>query len=120
MAMPELGFRTASALLEALRTREISSRELLAHYLEGIERVNPGLRAIVTLDAERALARADAADAARARGESWGPLHGLPISVKDCFETQGLLTTAGAPSLSEYVPAHDAVAVARLKAAGGI
>ena len=58
----------------------------------------------MTLDAERARRRADEADAALARGESWGPLHGLPISVKDCFETQDLRTTAGSPSLAEHVP----------------
>ncbi len=118
--MGELGFRSASALLRALREREISSRELLAHFLARIERVNPALRAVVSLDVERASRRADEADAALARGQTWGPLHGLPISVKDCFETQGLRTTAGAPSLAEHVPARSAVAVERLEAAGAI
>ena len=118
--MPDLGLRSAGALLASLRAREFSSRELLAHFLARGEAFNPGLRALVTLDAERALRRADEADAARARGESWGPLHGLPISVKDCFETQGLLTTAGSERLKAHVPERDAVAVARLKAAGAI
>ena len=88
--MLELGLRSASELVRALRARELSSRELLEHYLARIERWNPALRAVVSLDAERARHRADEADAALARGETWGPLHGLPISVKDCFETQGL------------------------------
>ena len=118
--MPELGFRSASHLVRALRQREISSRELLDHYLARVGRWNPGLRAVVTLDTERARRRADEADAARARGEIRGPLHGLPISVKDCFETSGLRTTAGSRRLSEYVPISDAVAVARLEAAGAI
>jgi amidase len=118
--MPELGFRSASDLLRALTQREISSRELLEHYLARVERWNPGLRAIVTLDADRALRRADEADAARGRGEIRGPLHGLPISVKDCFETKGLRTTAGSPRLAEHVPTADAAAVARLEAAGAI
>ena len=118
--MLELGFRSASALLRALHQREVSSRELLAHFLDRIERLDPGLRAVVTLDAERARGRADDADAALARGESWGPLHGLPISVKDCFETQQLRTTAGSPRLAEHIPARDAVAVERLRAAGAI
>jgi amidase len=118
--MSELGFRSASALLGALRAREFSSAELLEHFLARNERLNPVLRAVVSLDAERARRRASEADAARARGESWGPLHGLPISVKDCFETQGLRTTAGSPKLAEHVPERDAVAVERLKAAGAI
>ncbi len=118
--MLELGFRSASELVRALRERELSSRELLEHYLARIERLNPALRAVVSLDAERARGRADQADAARARGETWGPLHGLPISVKDCFETQGLRTTAGSPNLAEHVPTRDAVAVERLRGAGAI
>jgi amidase len=118
--MSELGFRSASQLLRALDEREISSRELLGEYLARIERWNPALRAVVTLDEERAGGRAEQADAARSRGESLGPLHGLPISVKDCFETAGLRTTAGTPHLAEHVPTADAVAVARLQAAGAI
>jgi amidase len=116
----EIGQRSASELLRALRAREISSRELLEHYLSRIERENDRLRAVVTLDAERARQRADACDAARARGEALGPLHGLPISVKDCFETAGLRTTCGSPRLADHVPATDAVAVARLAQAGAI
>jgi amidase len=69
---------------------------------------------------ERARHAADAADAARARGTLLGPLHGLPMTVKDTFETAGLRTTAGAPELAQHVPAADAVAVARLRAAGGV
>ncbi|HEY8155100.1 MAG TPA: amidase [Myxococcota bacterium] len=118
--MPELGFRSASELLRALRQREISSRELLEHYLARVEAWNPALRAVVTLDEGRARRRADEADAALARGEARGPLHGLPISVKDCFETKGLRTTAGSRRLAEHVPTSDAVAVARLEAAGAI
>jgi amidase len=118
--MPELGFDSATALLRALREREISSRELLEHYLARIERANPRLRAVVTLDEDRARQRAEASDAARARGESHGFLHGLPISVKDCFETAGLRTTAGSKLLADHVPTADAVSVARLKAAGAI
>ncbi len=118
--MSELGFRSASDLVRALRRREISSRELLDHYLARVERWNPTLRAVVTLDSERARQRAAQADAARSRGEDLGPLHGLPISVKDCFETAGLRTTAGSPRLAEHVPGSDAAAVARLQAAGAI
>jgi amidase len=113
-------FAPATALAALLAQRKISSRELLEIYLGRIERLNPALNAIVTIDAERALADADAADRAIARGQSRGPLHGLPITVKDCLATAGLRTTAGARELADYVPAHDAVAVGRLRAAGAI
>jgi amidase len=118
--MTELGFRDAHALAAALRGRELGSRELLEHYLARIERWNPGLNAVVTLDAERARAAADAADRALAAGDAAGPLFGLPMTVKDTFETAGLRTTCGVPELSDHVPAADAIAVARLRAAGAV
>lgn len=113
-------FQTATELAHALRMRLVGSRELLEHLLERIDRYDGAINAVVTLDAERALERAGAADEALVRGEVWGPLHGLPITVKDSFETAGLRTTAGADELAEYVPAVDADAVARLRAAGAI
>ena len=118
--MTDLHFRPAVELLAAIRTRAISSRELTAHFLQRIERLNPKINAVVTLDAERALARAAAADAALANGTPWGPLHGLPMTIKDTFETAGVRTTAGASELAAHVPETDAVAVARLVAAGAI
>jgi amidase len=118
--MVGLAHRSATAMLRALRERELSSRELLEHFLERVERLNPTLNALVTLDVERARKRADEADAALGRGESWGPLHGLPITVKDCFETAGLRTTCGTEEFADHVPAADALAVARLKQAGAL
>src|SRR5688500_18799840 len=111
---------SAAELLAALRRRELSSRELLDLYLERIDRVGPAINAVVTLDVDRAQARAAEADSVTARGESWGALHGLPITVKDCLETAGLRTTAGAPEFADHVPTRDADAVARLRAAGAI
>src|SRR6202046_3065340 len=113
-------FASAAELVQAVRDRTVSSRELLGHFLRQAELRNPGLNAIVALDADRAQAAANAADQATARGEAAGPLHGLPMTVKDVWETEGLVTTAGAAELREYVPATDALAVARLKAAGAI
>ncbi|HET7095467.1 MAG TPA: amidase family protein, partial [Thermomicrobiales bacterium] len=113
-------FASATALVAALARRDVSSRELLEAHLRRVERHNPALNAVVTLDAERALAAATNADAAIARGEPTGPLHGLPVTVKDSLETAGLRTTSGAPSLADHVPARDAEAVARLRAAGAI
>ncbi len=111
---------TATELLAALGDRSVSSRELLDHLLGRVEALNPALRAVVALDAERARRAALAADEATARGERAGPLHGLPMTVKDVWETEGLTTTSGAPELAAHVPATDALAVGRLKAAGAI
>ncbi|MCK8516073.1 amidase [Methylonatrum kenyense] len=111
---------SATRLLQGLESRLFSSRELVQQLLARIEERNPALNAVVTLDAERAFARAGAADADRARGRRWGALHGLPITIKDTFATAGLRTTAGSPDYADYMPAEDAVAVARLRAAGAI
>lgn len=111
---------TATELTGALRRGEVSSRELLDALVARVEERNPELNAVVTLDVERAQRRAARADDATARGESWGPLHGLPMTVKDVWETEGLRTTSGAPELADHVPDRDAVSVARLKDAGAI
>jgi amidase len=118
--MSDLAFRSTTALATALRRREIGCRELLEHYLARVERLNPTLNAIVTLDVDGARARADEADAALQQGEHWGPLHGVPMTIKDSFETMGLRTTCGIPALREHVPTHDAIAVGRLAAAGAV
>ena len=116
----ELLLAPAHRLAAAVRDKEVSSRELLDGYLARIERLNPAINAVVTLDVERALAVADAADAALARGDVVGPLHGLPITVKDAIETEGIRSTGGATELADHVPVGDAPAVARLKAAGAV
>ena len=93
---------------------------MLELYLERIARLDPPVNAVVTLDAERALAAARAADDAVARGEALGPLHGLPMTIKDAIEVGGVRSTGGAVELRDHVPASDAAAVARLRAAGAI
>jgi amidase len=111
---------SAVQLMAGLRAREFSSRELLELYLDRIQRLDGDVHAVVTLDAERARAAADAADAAIARGDALGVLHGLPVTIKDAIETEGIRSTGGARELIDHVPASDAPAVARLKAAGAI
>jgi len=113
-----LDFATATELTRAVRDRTISSRELLDHIVALANQHNPDLNAIVAFDLERARVAADAADAATAKGERTGPLHGLPMTVKDVWETEGLVTTSGAPELKDHVPQTEALAVGRLKAAG--
>jgi amidase len=116
----DLDFATATELTAALRERRVSSRELLEHALARVEKYNPALNAVVALDVERARKSADAADAVTASGATVPPLHGLPMTVKDVWETEGLVTTSGAPELSDYVPERDALTVSRLKAAGAV
>jgi amidase len=118
--MSDPAFRSATALAAAIRKRELSSCEILDHFLARIERLNARVNAVVTLDAERARRRAAAADAALHRGTVLGPLHGVPMTVKDCLETAGLRTTAGAEMYAAHVPADDAPAVQRLLQAGAI
>jgi len=118
--MTQLPFRSATELAAAIRGKEISSTELVECYLDRIEALNPGLGAVVAVAAERACSEAGEADRRLARGEQVGPLHGLPVTVKDCLETAGMRTTCGAAELAGYVPDHDAEAVGRLRRAGAI
>jgi amidase len=104
----------------AIRSGEFGSRELLELYLERVDRLNPRINAVVTLDAERARTAADAADAALTQRADVGPLHGLPVTIKDAIATGGIRSTGGALELASHVPPADAPAVARLKAAGAI
>ncbi len=118
--MDDLAFRSAADLAAALRARTVGCRELLELHLTRVDRLNSHINAVVTLDAERARRRADEADAALARGEIWGPLHGLPMTLKDSWETAGLRTTSGTPDLAGHVPTADAPAVRRLLDAGAV
>ncbi|MFD2091241.1 amidase [Blastococcus deserti] len=119
-ATDDLCLRPATELAAMLRAREISARELLDAHLARIDRLNPALNAVVTLDADGARAAADAADAALAAGEEVGPLHGLPVAHKDTHATGGMRTTWGSPLHADTVPLRDELVVARLKAAGAI
>jgi amidase len=113
-------FGSATDALAALRAGGISSKELTEHVFARIREYNPKINAFVTLLEEQALAQARQADVERARGRALGSLHGLPVLVKDSFETAGVRTTSGSAMLANYVPQQDAEVVARLKAAGAI
>ena len=116
----EPAFQSATSLAADLRERRIGCLELLDHFIARVDRFNPDLNAIVVFDFERARERTRAADAALARGEVWGPLHGLPMTVKDSYDVAGLPTTWGAPELRGNVPEANAVAIDRLLAAGAV
>ena len=93
--MTDIALLTATDLAQRIRRREISAVELLQHHLERLARLNPAINAVVVTDAQRAMDRARAADEALSRGLSWGPLHGLPMTVKESFNLTGLPTTWG-------------------------
>ena len=116
----DLCFRSASELAHLVRERHVSARELVEAHLRRIEQVNPQINAVVQLDADRALEAARSADRALARGIPVGPLHGVPFTAKDNFETAGIITAIGVAERASVVPTQDATAVARLKAAGAI
>src|SRR5438034_838638 len=107
---------TASEAAAGVRARRFSARELVEAALERIAAVNPRVNAIVTLDAEGALAAAHAAD----RRAPSGPLHGVPVAVKDLEDTAGLRTTYGSPLFADHVPAADSLVVERWRRAGAI
>ena len=117
-AASDLDFASALDAARAIRAGQVSSVELTNRMLARIALYNPKLNAIVTVTPDAALARARAADEARARGDWWGPFHGVPATIKDTFETAGVRTTAGATTLTGYVPARNAVVVERLRRAG--
>lgn len=116
----EMIYWSATAIARAILEKRISSEEVVKAYLARIQAVNPKINAVVQLRAEDALADAERADASLARGEIKGSLHGVPITIKDSFDTEGVVSTGGTKGRAHYVPAEDATVVARLKAAGAI
>ena len=119
-ASSDLCFRTAADLARAIAAREISAVEVMEAHLARIEEVNPAVNAIVTLLPAEARRGAEAADAAVARGDEPGPLHGLPVAHKDLTWTKGIRTTFGSPLFERFVPDADAIIVERLRAAGAV
>jgi amidase len=117
---PELCFKTAVELVSLVRQREVSVVEVLAAHLQQIERVNPQVNAICTLEAEMAMEQAERVDKYLARGANLGPLCSLPIAIKDLVDTKAIRTTYGSPIYADWMPGQDALFVQRLKAAGAI
>ena len=118
--MSSLVFTPAYQLARMIRDKAVSTKEVLEAYLEQIKKHNSRINAIATLDEAAAKKKAIEANEAIAQGEIWGQLHGVPITLKDTFETSGLLTTAGYQPLKNHVPSQDATVVARLRQAGAI
>ena len=107
-------------IARAIRDGAVTSQELTLAYLQRIEAVNPGLNAVVHVSAAQAMEAAQRADAARAAGAVIGPLHGVPMTLKDSIDTAGVQTTWGTLGRSRFVPQSDATVANRLKAAGAV
>jgi Asp-tRNA(Asn)/Glu-tRNA(Gln) amidotransferase A subunit family amidase len=117
--MAHLSAQSTATLAKLIRDREVSPVEVVEALLQRIDQLNPKLNAIVTIVPD-VLEKAKAAEAAVSRRDVLGPLHGVPVTIKDTIETAGLRTTSGSVMRSEFIPNHDAPAVARLKSAGAI
>jgi amidase len=118
--MDNLVFQPLTTLIQAIRTRQISSVELVEAHIQRIEAVNPKLNAVVNFLPEQALVEARKADLALAQGDSLGILHGIPMTIKDSLDTAGIVTTGGTKGRENFIPNRDATVVARLKNAGAI
>jgi amidase len=116
--MDQFHFQSAVAIAQQIRERKISASDALEHFLARVAKYNPRINAIIWLDADRARARAKAADAALAKGEIWGPFHGVPMTVKESYNVAGSPTTWGDPNLKNNVTETSALAVERLEKAG--
>jgi len=131
-AAPEGGFLSSSdsgvdptkvstvRLAQLIREKKISAVDAVKQCYRRIDEVNPKINAVVAFCRERALSEAQAADAALAAGKILGPLHGVPFTIKDSFDTEGVVSTAGTLGRKDYVPGVDATVVARVRAAGAI
>ena len=118
--MEALIYTSATKLAEMIREKQVSSEEVVSAYIQRIDEVNPKINAIVQFRPEQALKEAREADAALARGDTPGSLHGVPFTVKDYMAIDGLISTYGTLGLANNVMEHDCEVVARLRNAGGI
>lgn len=118
--MDERAFTSATELAGEIRDRRVGCLELLDHFIARAERHNPALNAIVAWQIEKARARAREADAALARGDIWGPLHGVPMTVKESFNVVGLPSTWGSPAFKDNIAGENAVLIERVLKAGAV
>lgn len=113
-------FLSITEMSRLIKSRVISASELVESHLQRIDAVEGAINAFITVMGDEARAAAKEADQAISRGDYRGPLHGIPVAVKDLFLTEGIRTTSGTTVMGDYVPTEDATAVARLKSAGAV
>jgi len=116
----ELIYKSAKSIAKAIQGKEVSAVEVVEANLKRIDEINGKLNAVVQICADRALEEAREADTALARGETKGPLHGVPMTLKDSLDTKGIITTGGTKGRESFVPEEDATLVARLRSSGAI
>lgn len=116
--MDKLHWKSAAEIARLISERKVSASDVLEHFLSRVDRYNPALNAIVWQDRDRARLRAKAADQALAKGEIWGPLHGVPMTIKESYNVAGSPTTWGDPALKDNVTETSALSVERLEKAG--
>ena len=116
--MDQLHYKSATELASLIRRKKVSALELLDHFLARVEKYNPTLNAIIWMDRDKARKRAKAADAALKKGKRFGPLHGVPMTIKESFQVAGSPTTWGVPGLKDNVTAETAVSAQRMIDAG--
>src|SRR5919202_3163262 len=116
----DVAYTPATVLADRIRKRELSPVEIVDAVLERAEGLQPTIHAFMTLDPDGARQAARAAETAISRGETLGPLHGLPVSVKDLEQTAGLRTTSGSKFFEDNVPTVDGAVAGRLRAAGAV
>jgi amidase len=119
-ARGQLFFESATTLAAMIRTKQVSSAEVMQSFLDRIAVVDPKIKAVLYLNGKRALMRAREADVALAKGTIWGPLHGVPVSIKDNLDTVGIPTTCGVPLWRNRIATEDATVVRKVKVAGAI
>ena len=120
MEKRDIPFLTATELSERIKSKEVSPVEAVEAYLDRIEALNPTLNSYITVCADEAMEEAKRAESAIARGEYLGPMHGIPVAVKDQWWTKGIRTTAGSNIIRDFIPTEDATVMVRLKEAGAI
>lgn len=118
--MGDIAFESATALAAKIKAKEVSSEELLDHYLQRVDQINPDLNAIIVDIRDEARVAARAADAALAKGKDLGPFHGVPTTVKESYNVAGTPTTWGNPDWRENIATEDAIGVTKLKEAGAV
>ena len=120
MEKAEIPFLSVSQLSELIKSRQVSPVEVVAGYLDRIDSLNDRLYAYLTVCHDQAVETARESERELARGEYRGPLHGVPVAVKDQLNTAGIRTTSGTPIFNDFVPDEDATVIAKLKSAGAI
>ena len=118
--MKDIIYASATQLARAIRDRRVSAMEVVQAHLDRIKQVNGVLNAVVQICSDRALLEARAADDALAKGIAVGPLHGVPLTLKDSLDTEGVISTGGTKGRASYIPSEDSTVAARLRGAGAI